>query len=363
MSVHRRWAAAALATAMAGLGTVAVVPSATAHGGPRPPVKVITSGLDGPFGLQAGDLGFLVAENESGQVTGVKRDGSQHVIFDGAPGVAGVAGSRHHVYAVTGGGSEEGPPPSGGYAPTSVIRSTYGGHHIKVIANLMRYELRHNPDHQRQFNKKGVPYDALSNPFAMNLSRYGLLVADGGANDVLKVNPRTGHVSTFFVPPTVKDVAACRQPAAQSNPGTVGCDPVPTGVAVARNSVYVSTLGAEVPGAGRVYRLNPHSGKVMRVWKGLTAPTGIAVTPRGAIFVSEVEYGAPQGDPGPGFDPSTVGRITRISHGHRTHAQVTMPTGLDYQDGHLFASTWSIASFVGIEHAGQIVRVRWSAFH
>ena len=29
-------------------------------------------------------------------------------------------------------------------------------------------------------------------------------VADGGANDVLQVNPRTGNVSTIFVPPTVK---------------------------------------------------------------------------------------------------------------------------------------------------------------
>ena len=47
----------------------------------------------------------------------------------------------------------------------------------------------------------------------------GLLVADGGANDVLRVNPRTGRVSTFFVPPTVKhQVPAARE----ANPGTDG---------------------------------------------------------------------------------------------------------------------------------------------
>ena len=365
MSAHRRWAAAVLATAMAGMGTVAVVPSATADGAARPPVKVITSGLDGPFGLQASRLGYLVAEGDSGQVTGVLRDGSKHVLLDGAAGVAGVAGGPRHFYAVLGGGSEAGPPPAGDYKPTSVLRSTYTGHHVTVLANLMRYELRHNPDGQRQFNKKGVPFnDALSNPFSMNLSRYGLLVAEGGANDVLRIDPRTGRVSTFFVPPTVKDVAACLQPGAQSNPGTVGCDSVPTGIAVARHSVYVSTLGGGVPGAGRVYRLNPWTGKVLHVWKGFTGPTGIAVSCTGTIYLSEVFYGAPEGDgpPPADFDPSSVGRITRIRDGHVTHAQVTMPVGLSLSHGRLYSTAWSVAGQFGMPHAGQIVMVRGSAF-
>jgi hypothetical protein len=366
MKAHRYWAAA-LATAMAGLGAVAVAPSATAHGRASSPVEVVTSGLDGPFGLQASRLGYLVAENDSGQVTGVTRHGRQHVLLDGAAGVAGVAGGLRHFFAVTGGTDEQGPPPSGTYAPTSVIRSTYFGHHVKVLANLQKYELRHNPDHQKQFDKNGVPYDALSNPFSMNLSRFGLLIADGGANDVLKVNPWTGKVSTFFVPPTVKDVPACLQPGAQSNPGTVGCDSVPTGIAVARHSIYVSTLGSEAPGAGRVYRLNPWTGKVLHVWKGLTAPTGIAVTPNGTIYVSEVLYDAPEGDgpPPPGFDPASVGRITRIScGGHVTHAQVTMPVGLSLSHGRLYSTSWAVAGqFLGIPSAGQIVRVRDSAFH
>jgi hypothetical protein len=243
-----------------------------------------------------------------------------------------------------------------------VLRSDYRGRGVKVLANLERYELRHNPDGQVQF-VKGKPVDALSNPFSMNLSKYGLLVADGGANDVLKVNPWTGRVSTFFVPPNVTDVKACLRPGVQANPGTRGCDSVPTGVAVAQGSVYISTLGAEVRGAGRVYRVNPRNGKVQRVWKGLTAPTGIAVTPWGTIYVSEVLHGAPAGPPPAGFKPSQVGRITKISNGTRTHAKVTMPTGLEFKDGHLYASTWSIAALLGIQHAGRIVKIHPSAFH
>jgi hypothetical protein len=357
---------AAVVAALGVVGAAAAVTPATAAGGGhrRPAVHVITKGLDGPFGLRATKGGrFLVAENVSGQVTRIDRRGGQHVVIDKAPGVAGVTSGRARVYAVLGGPNESGQTPAGDYKPTSVLRTDYHGGHVRVLANLERYELQHNPDGQVQFNDSHVPYDALSNPFSMTRSRFGLLVADGGANDVLRINPRTGHVTTFFVPRTVRDVKACLAPTAQANPGTTGCDPVPTGVTVSRGSVYVSTLGAEVPKAGRVYKLDERTGRVQRVWKRLTAPTGVAVSPSGTVFVSEVLHGAPQGQPGPDFDPATVGRITRIRHGMRDHAQVTMPTGLAYRNGHLYASAWSVASFLGIQHAGQVVRVNPRAFH
>ena len=131
----------------------------------------------------------------------------------------------------------------------------YHGQHVKVIANLLNYELHHNPDGQVQF-VNGAPVDALSNPFSMTWSRHRLFVADGGANDVLRINPRTGKVTTFWVPPTVKDVPACRGAHANANPGTRGCDPVPTGVQVVNGSLYVSALDGEARGAGRIYKLN-----------------------------------------------------------------------------------------------------------
>jgi hypothetical protein len=357
----------AVVAALGAISAATLAPSASATGyrHHHPKVKVLASGLSDPFGIDALRHGrFLVAESGAGRVTRVDRRGHKRVVIKGAPGVAGVAGRHGKVFAVLGGPNEEGAPPPGKYRPASVLRSDYSGKHVKAIANLLDYELAHNPDGQVQL-VDGKPVDALSNPFSMNYSKYGLLVADGGGNSVLKVNPRTGKVSTFFVPPTVKDVKACLKPGAQANPGTVGCDPVPTGIAVARGSVYVSTLGAEVPGAGRVYRLNPHTGKVRQVWKGLTAPTGIAVAGNGTVFTSHVLEGAPEGDgpPPPGFDPASVGEVTRISpSGRMTHAQVTMPTGLDYRHGHLYASAWSIASFLQIPNAGQIVKVSRRAF-
>jgi len=205
---------------------------------------------------------------------------------------------------------------------------------------------------------KGQPVDSLSNPFAMTWSRSGLFVADGGANDVLKINPRTGKIRTFFVPPTVKNVPACRGADANANPGAKGCDPVPTGVQVLGDSLYVSTLGAEAPEAGRIYQLYVHTGKLQRVLKGFTAPTGSAVRPAGTIYFSQVLYGAPEGPPPADFNPASIGRITRIHNGHVTNAQVTRPTGLVLKRGHLFSSAWSI----GDPGQRQIVNVRQGAF-
>lgn len=39
-----------------------------------------------------------------------------------------------------------------------------------------------------------------------------------------------------------------------------------------------------------------------------------------------------------------------------------MPTGLDFRHGTLYASAWSIAGFLGIHDAGQVVAVRPRAF-
>jgi hypothetical protein len=336
------------------LGTAAALAAAPSTAAPAAGdgIRVVATGLDVPFGLQRArghHRGFVVAESASGEVTRVFKSGRTKTIFSGAPGVAGVAASRHRVFAVIGGPNEAGEPSGGSYGPSKVIRMDYKGKHVKVIADLMKYELKHNPDGQVQF-VDGKPVDALSNPFAMTWSRFGLFVADGGANDVLRVNPRTGKVHTFFVPKTVRDVPACKGPDANANPGTKGCDPVPTGVQVLGNSVYVSTLGGEAPGAGRIYKLDARTGHVQRVWKHMTAPTGVAVRGDGTLYFSQVLFENPAGPPG---------RITRIQHGKRTHAPVVMPTGIVLQHGRLYSTAFSLMG----PGAGQVVKVREKAFH
>ena len=155
------------------------------------------------------------------------------------------------------------------------------GERRQRLADLERYELRHNPDGQTQFDPNGEPLDALSNPFAV-LGRRGpgfVFVADAGANAVLSVS-RSGKVRTFFVPPLVT-TGACKGAPNNHPNDPKGCDPVPTGLAYGPGGkLYVSTLSAEAPRQGRVYVLNARTGKVLDVIRGFTAPTGVAVGPR-----------------------------------------------------------------------------------
>ncbi|WP_306206420.1 ScyD/ScyE family protein [Actinoplanes sp. RD1] len=357
MGTRRR---AGLAVGASVLVLLAGFPAQASAGHPAAPVRTITTGLDGPYGLDLlSPRTAVVAEGDTGEVTTVDlRTGKQKTIITGLAAPSGVAAHGGKIYVLLGGE----PVPGAKYPAGALLVADRTGKHVRVLADLMAYELKHNPDGQRQFDDKNQPYDALSNPFSVTWTKWGLLVSDGGANDVLRVDPRTGRVSTFFVPPN-PHTKECLAPGAQANPGTVGCDSVPTGVAVRGRYVYVSTLGAEQPGAAVIYQLDGRTGRVVHKWPGFTSLTGIAVTPRGTIYASEVLFGAPPGEePPPGFDPSTVGRLTRVDHGRTTHAAVTMPTGLRYVNGHLYASSWSIASFLGIAKAGRLVDVSPKAF-
>ncbi|MFQ1002865.1 ScyD/ScyE family protein [Modestobacter sp. SSW1-42] len=364
----RRWRKTAVVVAAG--AAVVVLPAGPAgatgdhdHG---EPVTTVAGGLDGP--RQVSDYRgkrVVVAESGSGEVSSVSlRSGRVETLLSGLATPQGVDFDRGRLFVATG----EAPPPEEGAPPaepapgaSSLVVAEPGGRVLETI-DLLAYELAANPDGQLQFGPDGAPVDALSNPYAVLAQKRRVLVADAGANAVLSVDRRTGEVSTFFVPPLVTDVAGCET--AENNPGTVGCDPVPTGIAAGPHGlVYVSTLGAEVPGAGRVYVLSPE-GQVVHVIDGLTSPTGLAVDGHGTVYVSNVGEGAPEGEPGEGFDPADVGEVTRISwRGERSTAQVTMPTGLLARDGDLYASAWSVAAFLGLPaDSGELVRVDRRAF-
>ena len=78
MKARARAGAIALVTAAGAIGAVGTVAPASAQRSAPPsnPVKVITKGLDGPFGIDAiRHRGFLVAESVTGQVTRIDRTG------------------------------------------------------------------------------------------------------------------------------------------------------------------------------------------------------------------------------------------------------------------------------------------------
>jgi len=351
---------AAGTTALAGTPVQAVdkVRSAAAD-------DVVAEGLTDPWSLSKVDGDLLVLETGAGRVLRVDRQsGRTRTIVDGlGPYAASAAVKVRGQYAIVTG---EADPSAPGPVPGSSVLIAPAGGTPTQLADLLAYELENNPDGQTQFGPGGEPLDALSNPFGVLTNRADngfVLVADGGANDVLRVN-RRGVVSTFFVPPTVNS-GACKG-LENNDDNTVGCDAVPTGLAYGPDhTVYISALTAEVPGEGRVYVVDKHSGDLQRVYKGFTAPTGVTVDQEsGTFYVSELLEGAPAGNPGPGFDPSTVGQIVRVApSGARSYAQVPMPLGLTIIGGHLYSTAWSVAGLFGLgEGLGQVVRVDDSAF-
>ena len=346
-------AAAVLAfTAFPGQAAAAPAPS---------PVRVLATGLDDPAGLRFRDGRLLVTEMGTGEVTAVaRRGGAQTTLVPELPGVVSADVSGDRLLLLTGAHA----PTPGTIGDATLFTADRRGGALTPLADLEEYELAHNPDGQRQFGDSGEPLDALSNPFAVlaGRGRTYAFVAEGGANAGFAVD-RRGTVRTFFVPPVrTTRPFKCRP---NKGPSHAVCDSGPTGPAFGPGrTLYVSTLSGDAHGEGRIYVLDDWTGEVLRVIRGLTAPTGVTVDGEGVVYVSELTEGAPEGDPPPGFDPSTVGRIVRIDcDDRRSYAQVTMPLGLHWHGGALYSTAWSVAGmFLGQEHAGQVVQVPRSAF-
>ena len=190
-----------------------------------------------------------------------------------------------------------------------------------------------------------------------------VLVADGGANAVLRVTGGRGRLdvlrAAYGQHRSLRGAAEQRRRHRRLRRGADGLAYGPN------NTLYVSALTAEVPGEGRVYVLNAKTGKLKRVITGFSGPTGVAVKKdTGTVYVSELLEGLPAGEPEPGFDPSTVGQLVKVARtGNRRFAQLPMPLGILIDGKRLYSTTWSIAGlFLGIPDAGQVVRVEDRAF-
>ena len=345
--------------------------------GPRgvsTPFKVVARGLDNPRGLAFGPKGALyVAEagqggtgpcgqgaeggqvcyGKSGAVTRLK-DGPQRRLIRGLPSIAGEdgaaatgpsdvsvlgkAGSHRLLVAVGGfGGKSDGARGISGDKRFQSLLHAKGGE-VERGANLLAYEARNNPDGQQ----------IDSNPNSLVASEDKRVVADAGANDLLKA--KDGEISTLAVFPDRKVKGPDGKP--------VSMESVPDAVAKSPGEGYFvgELTGFPFPvGGARVYHVE--LGSKPKVYaKGFTNIVDVAVGPEGGLYVLEIAKKGLLQAFGPGGD--FTGRLVHLSPDGKRKVVASegliAPTSVAVgPKGGIYVSNFGI-----FPDQGQVVRIR-----
>lgn len=196
-----------------------------------------------------------------------------------------------------------------------VITGGRGGR-IVTVADIAAYSFAHP-------NRGHAPD---SDPYGIAADGRWIYVVDAANDRLMRVDRGTGRISTLHVFPY--------------RHGNNGFDTVPTSVVIDRVShlLYVGTLASFVPGAAKVYVINPDTGGVVRTIDGLTTVSSVAVGVDGTVYAAELFAGCPPNDPS-----CTPGRIAVISpNGQRHELVVPLPGGVAVNHEHLYVSVLAV---------------------
>lgn len=344
MSSQLAWRRGLVAVAALALATGVASPAgaAGATGSVSAPV---VSGLIGPLGLAVTANGTIyVAETFAGRLTRVLPNGTRTALLESptlSPNGVDVQGLGRVVTVM----SIFPEDPSGPPEDTTIERVRPNGTRT-LVASLLDYEVANNPDAGQTYGLVGLPpgcasrvppellpYTGIveSNPYKVTVvAKDTYAVADAAGNSILRVS--NGVVSTVAVLPPIPQRITLQNFRQLGLPlCTVGRDyqsePVPTDVEAGPDGYwYVSALpgGPELPGYGSVYRVDPSSGSVELVTRGLSGATDLAVADDGTIYVAEL----------------FANRITAVSDGSlSTVVDVFSPGAVEFDpNGTLYAT-------------------------
>ena len=354
---RRRRALASASVLTAGVCVAGVVAASPADAHPQQlhVTKVLSSSFVGPLQFAVSGRTFVVADAFTSTLATLNGTPLAHGPSPATGGdVGGVAINRARgeiAYTTSNGDHSR--------TTLTVLRH---GKKVQVV-NLAAFERKYNPDHIRTYGvahpsscvrkaltAANVPVHYRgaidSHPYAVaSLGRGVWAVADAGGNDILRVDAR-GRISVLSVLPAQR-FTITKAFAAQNHLSNcvVGVkyyvEGVPTDVEASGSKLYVSTLpGADAPHRGRVYSIDRRTHHRVFLGSGLNMATNLAVTPGGRIFVAELGSG----------------RISQLVHG-RPVAVASVPgvVGLEYTNGHLYAST--APAVTGGGGPGQIVQL------
>ena len=295
-------------------------------------LEVVADGLDNVRGLSFGPDGSLYVTEAgeggdgrcvpgpsleglsscvgtSGAVTRIK-DGKQERVLTGLPSIAlrptGATGagtqdiqfdSAGNPYLLIGYGgnptSRDFPENSPSWGQLYKVNFKTGS--LTSIADFANYELANNPDGVTAIDVVG---EIASNPYGLAISGNTAYIADAAANDVLSVKLDGSNLKTVSVLPEQSITNPIFPPAAPGQelpPGTpppgqvpeaIQIQSVPTGVAIGPdNALYVSEYtGFPFPvGEARIFRVGP-DGKPTVVADGFTQLTDLDVDAQGNLY-------------------------------------------------------------------------------
>ena len=198
------------------------------------------------------------------------------------------------------------------------------------------------------------PYD--SDPYDVVAYRGGFVVADAAANSLLEVS-KWGTISLLARFPALAEQAP---PGLIGNPGpiTIKAQAVPTSVAVGPDgALYVGLLRGipSDPGTAYIYRVVP--GQQPTIWaRGLTAVTAIAFDSQGRLLATEYSTG------GLLAPPTVPGALVRISPNGQTVTTLPVPglyqpTGVAVgPGGAVYVSNYG-ASTATASHPGELLKI------
>lgn len=290
-------------------------------------VHLVAKGLVTPLSFAVTPTGTAyVAQNFAGQLLKVVPGQAPKVIYRSRTGneVGGVSTLGSKVtFSVTAGKPDA----------TKILQLQNGT--VRTVANVGKFERLHNPDGAQHYGFQGLSsackakfpadfppaYTGIvdSHPYATVTTSKAIYVADAAGNDIVRVNPSTGHMRALAVFPGRKVMitqAMLDSANAQGDgPPVPACvvghnyvaEPVPTDVELGPDGwLYVSLLpgGPEDPswGArGEVWKVNPITGQKIKFATGFLGATNVAVSSGGAVYVAEL----------------FAGKITKILNGKR----------------------------------------------
>lgn len=342
---------AVAAATTAAVGLTAVPASAAA--------EPLVTGLAGPLSLSVDHGKVVVAQSFGGRLTRYGTDGSGgSLLLKRRPDVeiSAVESRGPGVLAGLTGKTKAG-------KKFARIVRVHGDGSVTTVADMRGFEKRFNPDAHVTYGFRDISdscanklpkqlgepsYTGIvdSHPYSqVRMPDGSIVVADAAGNDLVHVSTSGFRREIAVLPAQPLKVTAARAAGMHLPTCTVGhtywFEPVPTDVERHGGLLYVSTLpgGPEDPSLGargKVYTVDPRTGAVHRIGRGFAGATGLAVSPKGKVYVAELFGGA----------ISTIkdGKATRV-------ASVEMPAAVEWYHGKLYVSG-------GLQGPGYVTAIR-----